>query len=52
VKDAHDRYANLELATLLDRIRSCDGVAVVGISPGAPVPPTVRARARCVVRID
>lgn len=52
VKDAHDRYANVELSALLDRIRARDGVALVGLASRTRVAAPVRAKARCVIEVD
>jgi len=49
VKDAHDRYANLEVGYLLQRIEAYDGVAVLAINQRVNVDPAIRRRIRYVV---
>ena len=49
VKDAHDRYANLEISYLLDRIEAYNGVALLATNAGTNIDPVYRRRIRRVI---
>lgn len=49
VKDAHDRYANLEISYLLQRLESFDGLAILATNHGEDTPEKFRRRIRFVV---
>jgi SpoVK/Ycf46/Vps4 family AAA+-type ATPase len=46
VKDAHDRYANLETASLLGRIEAYPGVVVLATNLNANIDPAFKRRIR------
>ena len=48
VKDAHDRYANLETAALLQRIEAYDGLAILATNRSAKIDPAWLRRAKVV----
>ena len=48
VKDAHDRYANLETTALLQRIEAYDGLAILATNRSAKVDPAWLCRAKVV----
>jgi SpoVK/Ycf46/Vps4 family AAA+-type ATPase len=50
VKDAHDRYANLEVSYLLQRIEEYPGIVIVATNLKAKLPPTFRRRFPRVVK--
>jgi SpoVK/Ycf46/Vps4 family AAA+-type ATPase len=49
VKDAHDRYANLEVGYLLQWIEAYDGVAILATNQRADIDPVLKRRIRSVV---
>jgi SpoVK/Ycf46/Vps4 family AAA+-type ATPase len=49
VRDAHDRYANLETSHLLERIERYDGAVIVTTNGGERIDPDVLDRLRVVV---
>ena len=49
VKDAHDRYANLEMTALLARIERYEGVALLATNLGTNIDPAFSRRLRCVI---
>ena len=49
VKDAHDRYANLETSYLLQRLESFNGLAILATNNEEDTPETFRRRIRFVV---
>jgi|KBSMisStaDraftv2_1062788.scaffolds.fasta_scaffold1321943_1 SpoVK/Ycf46/Vps4 family AAA+-type ATPase len=49
VKDAHDRYANLEVGYLLDRIEAYNGLALLATNAGTNIDPVYRGRIRRVI---
>jgi SpoVK/Ycf46/Vps4 family AAA+-type ATPase len=49
VKDAHDRYANLEVGYLLQWIEAYDGVAILATNQRADIDPALKRRLRYVV---
>ena len=49
VKDAHDRYANIEVNYLLERIESYNGVALLATNAGTTIDPAVSRRLRRVI---
>jgi SpoVK/Ycf46/Vps4 family AAA+-type ATPase len=49
VKDAHDRYANIDLSALLSRIESYQGVALLATSLGTNIDPAFSRRLRRVI---
>jgi len=51
VKDSHDRYANLEVNYLLQRIESHEGVAMLAANSQAPVDPDVLKRLKAQVQL-
>jgi ATP-dependent 26S proteasome regulatory subunit len=50
VKDAHDRYANQEVAYLLQRIEEFEGVVILATNGKTKLPPDVRRRFPRVVK--
>lgn len=44
VKDAHDRYANMEMSYLLQRIESFHGMAILASNMGATLDPALQRR--------
>jgi hypothetical protein len=50
-RDAHDRYAALEVAYVLQRIEACAGVVVVATDARGDVPAAIRRFARCSVEL-
>ena len=52
VKDAHDRYANLEVTYLLSRIESYQGLAILATNTVDDIDPAFRRRFRYVVRLE
>ena len=44
VKDAHDRYANLEVSYLLDRLETFEGLAVLSTNAKPAIGPAVLRR--------
>lgn len=50
VKDAHDRYANLEVSYLLQRLESFSGLAIVATNSTANVDPAFTRRCSHVLR--
>lgn len=51
VRDAHDRYANTEIASLLQRLDAFDGVAILGTTAQREVSPDILRRCAAVVGI-
>ena len=51
VKDAHDRYANLEVGYLLERLESFNGVAVLATNTKSNIDPAFVRRLRYVVAL-
>ena len=51
VKDAHDRYANLDVGYLLERLESFDGVAVLATNTKSNIDPAFIRRLRYVVAL-
>ena len=49
VKDAHDRYANLEISYLLQRLESFNGIAILAINHVEDPPERFRRRIRFIV---
>jgi len=49
VKDAHDRYANLDMSALLVRIEQYQGVALLATNPGTNIDPAFTRRLRRVI---
>ena len=49
VKDAHDRYANIEIGYLLQRLESFNGLAILATNNEADTPETIRLRIRFVI---
>jgi SpoVK/Ycf46/Vps4 family AAA+-type ATPase len=49
VKDAHDRYANLDLTGLLARIEQYQGVALLATNASAHIDPAFSRRLRRVI---
>lgn len=49
VKDAHDRYANLDMSALLARIEPYQGVALLATNPGTNIDPAFTRRLRRVI---
>jgi hypothetical protein len=52
VRDSHDRYTNLEVSGLLDRLRSFNGVAVFAINSETDVDDALRRRFQRVFRLS
>jgi hypothetical protein len=46
IKDAHDRYANQEVAYLLQRLEDFEGMAILATNGKTKVPPALRRRFR------
>lgn len=51
VRDAHDRYANTEIAFLLRRLDAFDGLAILGVTAQREVAPDILRRCAAVVGI-
>ena len=51
VKDAHDRYANIEVGYLLERLESFDGVAVLATNTKSNIDPAFVRRIRYIVEL-
>ena len=51
VGDAHDRYANIEIAYFLQRLEAVTGVVILATSRPAALAPLARARSRATVAI-
>jgi len=49
VKDSHDRYANLEISYLLQRLESFDGLVILGTNNEEDTPEKFRRRIRFVM---
>ena len=49
VRDSHDRYANVEVNSLLQRIERFNGVMILTSNAAAAIAPTLRQRANAVV---
>ena len=49
VKDAHDRYANLDTNDLLTRVEAYDGVALLATNSGTTIDPAFKRRLRRVI---
>jgi SpoVK/Ycf46/Vps4 family AAA+-type ATPase len=49
VRDAHDRYANIEVNYLLERIESYNGVALLATNAGTTIDPAIARRLRRVI---
>ena len=49
VKDAHDRYANIEIGYLLQRLESFNGLAILATNNEEDTPETIRRRIRFVI---
>jgi AAA+ superfamily predicted ATPase len=50
VKDAHDRYANTEVATLLQRLEEFEGMVILATNGKTKLPPTHKRRFTRVVK--
>jgi len=51
VKDAHDRYANQEVAYLLQRLEEYDGLVILATNAKTKLPPVLRRRFSRVVKL-
>jgi vesicle-fusing ATPase len=51
VKDAHDRYANIEVGYLLERLESFSGVAVLASNTKSNIDPAFARRIRYIVEV-
>lgn len=51
VKDSHDRYANLEVSNLLQRIESFEGVVIIASNLATNIDPAFRRRLRYAVEL-
>ena len=51
VKDAHDRYANLEVGYLLQKIEAHPGIAILSTNLKASIDPAIRKRLRYFVEL-
>jgi SpoVK/Ycf46/Vps4 family AAA+-type ATPase len=51
VKDAHDRYANLEVGHLLERIERYRGLTILATNPGPHIDPALARRLRYLVSL-
>ena len=51
VKDAHDRYANIETGYLLDRLESYSGVALLATNLKSNIDPAFTRRIRYTVEL-
>lgn len=49
VKESHDRYANIEIGYLLQRLESFNGLAILATNNEGDAPETVRRRIRFVI---
>ena len=49
VKDSHDRYANLEMAHLWERVERFNGAVIVSFNRPAKIDETIRRRFRCIM---
>ena len=52
VKDAHDRYANQEVACLLQRLEEFDGVVILATNGTTKLPPSLQRRFARVVKFS
>ncbi len=51
VRDAHDRYASLEVGELLQRIAACDGLAILATNRRGDIAPEVATRCAAIVEL-
>jgi hypothetical protein len=51
VKDSHDRYANIEIGYLLERLEAFSGLAILATNSGTSVDDAFTRRIQHIVRI-